>query len=324
MPTRKTEKITCELCCDTLEKGQDTLKCEGECGCVVHRYCAGVTKRHFEGLSKGHDPFVCQWCFMKMSRSIIVQLQAEIASWKSEVASLRSELSTTKEALVRQREQTDRAPPPSSYASVISQPPQVRSRQGQRRGTRTNTRGTNSRASESANRETATNVRNSSAGATAKSPRSRDRVRVEGARRIWGTHPHATTRTIENAIDRFCNIQDLNIKRKISRNRQSGKSSWWFVLHAEESVLKELESKWDSLSTQTSWSLKPCSKPRDVEDSGGVAENVIISANSQLISATPAEQLPTAARNEVSDSLNQSTAQVQSSQEDAGPGTGDN
>ena len=116
MPPRKSAKPACELCCDTLEKGQDILKCEGECGCVVHRYCAGVTKRHFESLDKGQNPFVCQWCSMKMSRTIIEQLQ-------SEVASLQSELATAKEALAKQDEQMARASPPISYALVASQPP---------------------------------------------------------------------------------------------------------------------------------------------------------------------------------------------------------
>ena len=94
-------------------------------------------------------------------------------------------------------------------------------------------------------------------------------------------HPHATTRTrtVENAIDRFCNIQGLNIRRKVSRNDQSGKSSWWFVIHAEESVLNDLESKWDSLNTQTSWLLKSCSKSRDVEDSGSTLSPSVSESN---------------------------------------------
>ena len=49
----------CALCCDTLKKGQDVLKCEGSCGCNVHRYCAGVTKLYFDELVKGSIPFVC-------------------------------------------------------------------------------------------------------------------------------------------------------------------------------------------------------------------------------------------------------------------------
>lgn len=46
----------------------------------------------------------------------------------------------------------------------------------------------------------------------------------------------------------------------------SGKTSWWFVVHADEPVLRELDEKWESLSTQTSWILKPCSKHADIEN----------------------------------------------------------
>ena len=55
------KKPACELCCDAIEKDHDTLQCKGECGSTVHRYCAGVTKRHFEELSKGSLTFACQW-----------------------------------------------------------------------------------------------------------------------------------------------------------------------------------------------------------------------------------------------------------------------
>lgn len=37
-------KHTCDLCRDFLEKEQDVLKCDGECGCTVYQYCAGITK----------------------------------------------------------------------------------------------------------------------------------------------------------------------------------------------------------------------------------------------------------------------------------------
>ena len=71
-------------------------------------------------------------------------------------------------------------------------------------------------------------------------------MKVEGARKVWATHPHATVKTVENVISRFCNIQRLKIRRKTRRNEISGKSIWWFVIHANETVLSELDAKWDS------------------------------------------------------------------------------
>ena len=255
---RKSEKPPCELCCGAFEKGQDVLKCEGECGCVVHRYCAGVTKRHFESLSKGSIPFVCQWCSLRTSKAVIEQLQSMISS-------LQSELAATKEALAKQNELTTHTPSPSpdqSYAAaVVSRPTGHGGRQHHRRQ-----RQRPAAAKISNTTATATQSSTSAAGNTATTEISQTRVKVEGARRIWGTLPHATTRTVQNAIDRFCNVHGLRIKRKTSRSVHLGKTSWWFVVHADEPVLRELDEKWESLSTQTSWILKPCSKPADIEN----------------------------------------------------------
>ena len=130
MPGRKPGKATCDstchgdLCCDSLEKGQNILKCEGECGCVVHRYCAGVTKCHFESLDKGHSrPFACQWCSMKTSK---LDSNAVIEQLQSEIVSLKSELAATKIALAEQREQIASASSTTSYAAAVAIQPSGR------------------------------------------------------------------------------------------------------------------------------------------------------------------------------------------------------
>ena len=76
MPGRSTKKLACDLCCDSFEKGHEILKCEGDCGCTVHRYCAGVTKKHYEELAKGNSPYVCEWCTLKTTHAVIQQLQS--------------------------------------------------------------------------------------------------------------------------------------------------------------------------------------------------------------------------------------------------------
>ena len=70
----------CALCCDTLEKRQDILKCEGSCGCNIHRYCAGVTKLYCDELVKGSIPFVYQYCALNVYKTIIQQVQDEVFS----------------------------------------------------------------------------------------------------------------------------------------------------------------------------------------------------------------------------------------------------
>ena len=89
------------------------------------------------------------------------------------------------------------------------------------------------------------------------------RIRVEGSRRVCNTYIHASTKSVENAISRFCKIEGLNIKRKTRTNNRTGKLNWWFVIHGEENTLCELESKWETLHTQTSWVLEKCTRPSD-------------------------------------------------------------
>ena len=86
---------------------------------------------------------------------------------------------------------------------------------------------------------------------------------MERARRIWNTHIHATVKTIDNAISRYCKVGGLKIKRKTRTNPSTGKLTWWFVVHDEEAVLCELEHKWENLHVQTSWELEQCTKPSE-------------------------------------------------------------
>ena len=90
MPKTKKPKSgtkVCDLCCDQLEEGQEVLVCKGGCNSNVHRYCAGVTRDHYAKLSTGVDPFVCQFCMLKIYRAMVIQLQSEVERLKSELAS---------------------------------------------------------------------------------------------------------------------------------------------------------------------------------------------------------------------------------------------
>ena len=286
MPTGRSKKATCDLCCDSLEKQQEILTCEGDCGCTVHRYCAGVTKRHYEELTKGSSPFVCQWCSIKTSHAIIQQLQSEVASLKSELVEAKATITKQCQALelVSQVEK-------KTYASTAAQ---QSGHSGQRpaRGRPTrNSRRRHAQGSQQLPRTTAqqrgptdgdfgasissqTGVLPASSDQNKERSKRTPRVIVEGARRIWNTYVHATTKTIENAIARFCNVEGLRIKRKTRMNSHTGKTIWWFVVHGDESTLRELDSKWECLHTQASWVLQPCTKPaHEVGDSQTLPSN---------------------------------------------------
>ena len=52
------------------------------------------------------------------------------------------------------------------------------------------------------------------------------------------------------------NLQ-LRVRRK-TKLVASNKVLWWFVVHGTESDLVTLEQHWDSVQTQTLWSLQNC------------------------------------------------------------------
>ena len=258
------QKPTCDLCCDMTEKDQETLQCERECKCTIHRlvtaYCASVTKRHYEKLKKGSVQFVCQWCSLKSTSATIQQLQLEVASLKSELAATKATLATL------QNQPTDRT---QSYASVARKASNRNKKQQQRRPPRSQSTPTTESQTSSvrmaATFEATSKLHDTTAATYATSVKAqKPRVKVEGAHKVWATHPHATVKTIENVIARFCSISEgLRIRRKTHRNESSGKTSWWFIIHGNENVLCELNEKWDCVHLQTSWILKPCTKPVD-------------------------------------------------------------
>jgi len=81
------------MCCDPLEDGQDVLACEGRSNTNVHRYCAGVTCRHYSKLTMGTNPFVCQFWALKMYGALVKQLQSEVERLKFKLASTKATLS---------------------------------------------------------------------------------------------------------------------------------------------------------------------------------------------------------------------------------------
>ena len=215
----KNKKPTCDLCCDSLDKGQEILKCEGDCGCTVHRYCAGVTRRHFEQLDKGSIPFVCQWCTLKTTHTIIQQLQSEVATLKLELA----------EAKTLAARPSATPPQIHSYASAASRPLDP---VGNAANSKSRVRGTRKRTSRGTQQRTSARIPSAPTQADPANPgnatantdrRAISRVQIEGARRVWNTYIHATTKTVENAISRFCLVEGLNIKRKTRTNNRTGK-----------------------------------------------------------------------------------------------------
>ena len=85
----------------------------------------------------------------------------------------------------------------------------------------------------------------------------RHKVKVEGARRVWGTLSVCSVSTIQSAIRRLCTIDSVRVRRK-SKEMPNGKVCWWFVLHDDEANLQVIDAKWEQVELQTSWKLEPC------------------------------------------------------------------
>ena len=87
---------------------------------------------------------------------------------------------------------------------------------------------------------------------------SRPKVKVDGARRVWGTmktcSPGAILATITKLISKKV---DLRVKRK-TKKTQKNKLLWWFVIHGTENDLIFLDSEWEKVQNHTLWTLHNC------------------------------------------------------------------
>ena len=87
------------------------------------------------------------------------------------------------------------------------------------------------------------------------------RVRVNGARKIWGTLKNTTVKGVSNALTVLGKVPSnaLTIKRKYKTVNTDSKRvvRWWFVIRGEEKVLEQLENNWSSVGIQTAWKLEP-------------------------------------------------------------------
>ena len=85
-----------------------------------------------------------------------------------------------------------------------------------------------------------------------------NKVKVDGARRVWGTLRNCTTKAVSTTISKLCGISPAKVKRKFKKNDTGRLVRWWYVIHDSEEVLSSLDTIWDKLQVHTSWKLEPC------------------------------------------------------------------
>ena len=165
----------------------------------------------------------------------VKQLKETLAAATSELSSLRS----------------NRPPAKSTYASKAAA---RRPAQQARHRNLTNKDANRSNHTPSPSDTTATH------SADIPAPTSRERVLVEGVRRVWGTLKATSTTAVASTLQKLTTVGNQITVRKKTR---SDTNRWWFLLKGTEPLLCKLEGEWDKVSLQTNWKLEPCTKQSD-------------------------------------------------------------
>ena len=260
-----------------MEGKEDALQCEGNCLMWMHRYCAGVSLRHFKHLSSSSEPFVCMLCSQQVHRATVCQLQSEVAALKAEVAELRSvvratpsntDTSDTIAALASEVQQLKVAMADAPSLCLQEQNPasslpwnKVVRRKRKPKSAQPPKQPAQGIATKQGAHGPLTGGKDGGEPGVSQPPR-KARVQVSGARKVWGTLKHTPVEAVSNALKTLTDIPlvSLTIKRKyktVHKNSRQSVVRWWFVVRGEERILQELQGKWGPVATQTSWKLEP-------------------------------------------------------------------
>ena len=281
-----------------IEGEEQALFCEGVCNQWVHRYCAGVSTSLFKQLSLSTTSFYCYACSQTQHASEIAMLSESITLLKKEIADLRDKVnvahmtrsahmttSTTERSTVSETTVKNSHGDGKNYHVDTNQ---SNTGDGNTRGGRSGGvrggrgggcgRGGGRRCDRGGRGgsgrggaggwggwgEGGTGRENSNHQQAIRTERDDKpilngrKMKVTGARRVWGTLSVCTSAVVKSVIERCCGIKSIRVRRKTSVR---GGQHWWFVLHDHENVLCSLEAKWDLIKMQTSWKLEPCYKP---------------------------------------------------------------
>ena len=267
----KANTVMCSICekaiVDSGRKGQDSIFCEGSCQAWLHRCCAGLTRTRFDELSDDNASFHCPSCVAEKQTRELADLKSVVVALAQEVTQLKESLASVTAAQAALLAETSKR----TYAAVTG-----------RRRDNTNTNNQRSMPTFSSSSSTSKPPTSKTNNGESALP-SMSKVKVVGARRIWGTLRDCTVKSVKNVIVRVCKIdRGVHVKRKVKENPVTNKVRWWFVLHGSESLLCDLEEKWPQVNLQTSWKLEPCYKPIDSLSPGSDScpSDNIIPANS--------------------------------------------
>ena len=241
-----------------------------------HRGCASIPPALYKSLSNSNDPLVCLACTNVHLKQEIYQLKNELAGMinvRDKCSALAAEVTTLRElvgSLVKD--------------AKLSSKPNVRPNAAKSKRPYTTTVTTSTTVplpAAAVSRPTApgrTGPENPSITRLniASGESNKSRVKVDGARKIWGTVPTCSAGAIATTISKLVPTKlQLRIRRKM-KMLSNNKVVWWFIVHGEElSDLSILERDWDKVEVQTLWSLESCYMSSNAAQSGSQSSPII-------------------------------------------------
>ena len=269
----------CNLCTDTIKPSEEVLHCEGSCGAHMHRYCAGVTKKYYCELVKSSTPFVCLHCTQQLHKAEVRALQSELQALKAEISELRA---TAEAAAATVTSGTAVAQPMASRYSLTSpaDSDELKAIREELDNVKTTVmaeieslsyaavtaKGRPRRRNQSMKAaERPARPANPPADAPANAtPKTKEKEKVSGARKIWGTLKSTSATAVSTAVTKLTSLteDDFQVKRKYKQYQKNNSTvlRWWFVIRGSEEVMSKLEDEWEQLSLQTNWKIEPLMK----------------------------------------------------------------
>ncbi len=260
----------CELCtictqpileATDQEDGHDALLCEGKCNTWYHRWCAGVTKARYEVLSNTEDPFHCPACVAERQENTIRELQDMVLSLAEEVRVLKATVAkhVERRPINPPREPTQQSTQqssPSRSASDAQWRVMVSKGKGNGKG-----HGGMGKGKDGVELKGTDKGDNGKAGHPGNNGPKLPRVKINGARKIWGTVRSTTAAAVSKTLKTLTKTatESLTIKRKFKSSPTSPKKvdRWWFVVRGDEQILQQLQDSWSPVQLQTAWKLEP-------------------------------------------------------------------
>ena len=205
--TRKA-KIVCGVCQGPIVDGKDeALLCEGKCGYWLHRGCASVSPTLYEELSTSTDPFICLSCTnielrkeIKLLRRELDNMNAvrlQVSALEAEVTALRNDMNSSRSS--KQQSSSVHVHPNNTNAKRTY----ARALTSTVRSAVRSANSTHASPLSVAAYTTATQQEQRADNDTRRS--YRPRVKVDGARKIWGTVPTCSSRAVSTTISKLVN-----------------------------------------------------------------------------------------------------------------------